>query len=476
MQVTDLLVVFYWLFIASVFLRVIYKRRPVSASLAWVLIIIILPLIGALIYLFFGEVQLGQRRAERARDLHEPFTENFLQHLQDHNPVAPVGLAGGAIYNLMKKRDGIGAFGYDHFSVLSDPDAIFDAWLTDIEAAKSSIRMEFYIWHPHGRVNEVTDKLIQAAERGVSIEILVDHAGSWQFFLFGKDLKRMRAAGIAFLPALPVSIFRNMFRRADLRLHRKMLIIDHYICYSGSMNMADPRFFNRGRRFGPWIDMVIRFDGAAAFAVSKVFSWDWELETGERRFPEISLPLPHNKQWMSIIPSGPGAYPDAIHQVMLSLIHRADSSLIIATPYFVPSEAIFEALVHAGRRGVDVCLLLPKVSDSRMAGLASRSYYATLLAAGVEIRLYDKGLLHSKALVVDSELAIVGSMNLDMRSLQLNFELSFALYNEESCQAICALLTQYRKDSEPVSEARWNERSPLHRAGERFMYFLSPLL
>ncbi|TRW49733.1 cardiolipin synthase [Aliidiomarina halalkaliphila] len=476
MQLTDLIVVLYWLLIASVFLRIIFKRRPVSASLAWVLIIVIIPLLGALIYLFFGEVQLGKRRAERAAAMHKPFTDNFLSHLQDHKPEVPSNVAAGAIYNLMKRRDGIGAFGFDNFSVLSEPDAIFDAWIADIRKAEKSIRMEFYIWHPHGRVNEVTDALIAAAERGVSVEILVDHAGSWRFFFWSRDLKRMRGAGIEFLPALPVNIFRNLFRRADLRLHRKMLLIDHYICYSGSMNMVDPRYFNVGRRFGPWIDMVIRFEGAAAFGVSKVFSWDWELETGDRRFPELENPLPHSKQWLSIIPSGPGTHVDVVHQLMLSLIHRADQSLIIATPYFVPSEAIYEALVHAGKRGIDVCILLPAVSDSRIAAFASRSYYENLLAAGVQIRLFDKGLLHSKAMVVDGELAIVGSMNVDMRSLQLNFELSFALYNEDSCNQVCQLLHTYKEQSTAIDYERWKARSRLHRAAERFMYFLSPLL
>nr|WP_228517610.1 cardiolipin synthase [Aliidiomarina indica] len=462
--------------IASVFIRIIFKRRPVSASLAWVLIIIIIPFIGALIYLFFGEVQLGKRRVRRAEAMHKPFTDNFLSHLHDHKPKVPENVAAGAIYNLMKRRDGIGAFGYDNLNVLSDPDKIFDAWIEDINRAQKNIRMEFYIWHPYGRVSEVTQALIKAAERGVIVEVLIDHAGSWRFFLWNKDLKLMRNAGIRFLSALPVNLFRNLFRRADLRLHRKMLLIDHSICYSGSMNMADPRYFNQGRRFGPWIDMVIRFDGAAAFGVSKVFSWDWELETGERNFPELDNPLPHSKQWLSIIPSGPGIHVDVVHQLMLSLIHRADESLIIATPYFVPSEAIYEALVHAGKRGVSVCLLLPAVSDSRIAAFASRSYYENLLAAGVEIRLFEKGLLHSKAMVVDGELAIVGSMNLDMRSLQLNFELSFALYNEDSCKQVCELLHSYRNQSKAIEYKDWKARSRLHRVAERFMYFLSPLL
>lgn len=476
LQIADFFVVFYWLLTASVFLRIIFKRRPVSSSLAWVLIIIVFPFLGVLIYLFFGEIQLGKRRAERANALRTPFLENLTKFLSGHETPEPKGHAARSIYQIMHQRDGIGGLSYKNFAVLADPDSIFDQWLHDIENAERDIRMEFYIWHPHGRVNEVTEALIAASERGVSIEILVDHAGSWPFFMFSADLKRMRAAGIKLLPTLPVNIFRNLFRRVDLRLHRKLLVIDHIICYTGSMNMADPRYFNAHKKFGPWIDIMLRFEGAAAFGVSKVFSWDWELETGERNFPQLKTELETCNRWLSIIPSGPGQGEAVMHQIMLSIIHRANSSITIATPYFVPSEAIFEALCHAAQRGVYVCILLPKISDSKMASFASESFYSGLLNAGVELRLFHQGLLHAKAIVVDSELALVGSMNIDMRSLQLNFELSVAIYDTESCEDICELLSSYKEQSIPVDVNAWHERPRYRRVAERFMYFLSPLL
>ncbi len=476
MQITDFLVVFYWLLTASVFLRVIFKRRPVSSSLAWVLIIVVFPFLGVLIYLFFGEIHLGKRRAERAHALRTPFLENLTKFLSGHETPPPPGHAARAIYQIMHQRDGIGGLSYKNFSVLSDPDNIFDQWIRDIEHAERDIRMEFYIWHPHGRVTEVTEALITAAKRGVSIEILVDHAGSWSFFMFSRDLKRMRAAGIKLLPTLPVNLFRNLFRRVDLRLHRKLIVIDHVTCYTGSMNMADPRYFNAHKKFGPWIDIMLRFEGAAAFGVSKVFSWDWELETGERNFPQLKTELATCEQWLSIIPSGPGQGEAVMHQIMLSMIHRANTSITIATPYFVPSEAIFEALCHAAQRNVDVCILLPKVSDSKIASFASESFYSGLLDAGVEIRLFHQGLLHAKAIVVDSELALVGSMNIDMRSLQLNFELSVALYDAESCKDVCNLLNTYKEQSNTVGVEAWHERPSYRHIAERFMYFLSPLL
>ncbi|MCL4409661.1 cardiolipin synthase [Aliidiomarina haloalkalitolerans] len=476
MQLTDLLVVFYWFIIATVFLRIIFKRRSVSASLAWVLIIVVFPIFGVIIYLFFGEIQLGQKRADRALALRKPFLENYNSHLRGHEPPAPPQQTANAIFQLIHHRDGIGALSYDDFSLLASPDEIFDAWIADINAAQQNIRMEFYIWHPYGRVSEVTEALLAAAKRGVEIELLIDHAGSWRFFTFSAAERVMRDAGIKVVPALPVNLFRNLFRRADIRLHRKLLLIDHQICYTGSMNMADPRFFNANKKFGPWVDMMIRFTGTAAFGVSKVFSWDWELETGQRNFPQLQFPLTESPKRLSIIPSGPGHDEEYMHQIMLSVLHRANSEIFISTPYFVPSDSIYAALCHAAHRGINVTILLPQVSDSKMAAIASQSYFEGLLRAGVKIHLFGNGLLHTKAITVDGELALVGSMNLDMRSLQLNFELSLALYDQDCCDKICELLRHYAEQSEPVSLERWSQRRKYRHLAERFMYFLSPLL
>src|SRR5690554_5477640 len=470
--------IIYWLLLTTVFLRVVFKRRPVSSSLAWMLIIVFLPFLGIVLYFLFGEVQLGKRRAERAQALRDPFIQNLSSHLIEQQDDQPTSTAAKAVYEIMQQHMGRGSIGYDNLQVFSAPDEIFDAWLTDIRSAKKNIRACFYIWHDQGRVKEVAQALIEAAQRGVEIEILVDHAGSWSFFMFSKQLDAMRSAGIEFVAALPVSLWRNIFRRIDLRMHRKLLIIDNKIGYGGSMNMADPRFFNSDRKVGPWIDMMMRFEGAAAFGVSKVFSWDWEVETGERRFPVLEKEIAQlpTTQWMTMVPSGPDLGTDVITQVMLTSIYRAEKCITVATPYFVPSESLLLALCHAAERGVEVIILLPKKCDSKLAGWASKSFYSDILRAGAEIRHFNKGLLHTKALVVDEQIAIVGSVNLDVRSFQLNFELSFALYNESSCGKIISLLNQYSENSEVVRYEDWERRGRLSRLYERLTFFVSPLL
>lgn len=476
MSLSTLGLIVYWLLLASVFFRIIFKRRAVGASLAWMLVIVVFPIFGVLLYILFGEIQLGKRRAERARDLRAPFLHNMSAQLSQQMFVFPQCPAAYGVFSIMEQHLGMGALGYNNLQVYSDPDEIFDSWLTDIQQAQQSIRAEFYIWHEQGRVGEITEALIAAAQRGVHVEILVDHAGSWKFFMFSKQLAQMRAAGIEFLAMLPVSLWRNLFRRIDLRMHRKLLIIDHKIAYSGSMNMADPRFFNIEQNVGPWIDLIIRFEGAAAFGVSKVFSWDWEVETGERRFPVLTEELAPSTQWMTLIPSGPDLGTDVINQVMLCSIYRAEKSITVVTPYFVPSEDLLQALCHAAERGVRVVILLPEKCDSHLAGWASRSFYSSVLHAGADIRLFKQGLLHTKALVVDEQIAIVGSVNLDVRSFQLNFELSFALYNKDSCGKIMQLLESYKAESKAVCLAKWKNRSRLNRLLERLTYFVSPLL
>lgn len=478
MNFYKIIVLFYWLLLTAIFLRVIFKRRSVGASLAWMLIIVFLPILGIVLYVFFGEVQIGKKRLERAQSLRDPFLQNMSSHLSHQKVPIPEQPAAIAAHNIMEKHLGTGALGYNNLKIYSEPDEIFDHWLTDINTAQKSIRATFYIWHDAGRVKEIAQALILAAKRGVKIEILVDHAGSWKFFLFSKQLTAMRAAGIEFLPALPVSILRMLVRRMDLRMHRKLFIIDNKIAYSGSMNMADPRYFNIGRQVGPWIDLMARFEGAAAFGVSKIFSWDWEVETGERRFPELQseLEIAPNTQWMTMIPSGPDLDTDVISQVMLASIYRAEHCITVSTPYFVPSEQLLLALCHAAQRGVEVTLLLPEKCDSKLAGWASRSFYEDVLSSGAKIMLFKGGLLHTKALVVDEQIAIIGSVNLDVRSFQLNFELSFALYNKDSCDKVIALLDSYKASAYPVLLSEWRQRGRVSKLIERLNYFLSPLL
>lgn len=474
----NVLFIFYFIFLAGIALRIIFKRQSMSATLAWLLILYIVPLLGALAYLFFGELQLGQRRAERSAAMREPYMRSLrtltdTMHKDDDD--LPHSSLAIATQQLLTKRLGVGVLNYYDFTLLKNAQQVFDSLLTDIHAARHSIRMEFYIWYSKGRVNEIEQALIEAAQRGVKVRILADDAGSWSFF-FSPGCKAMRAAGAQVVPALPVSPWRLALRRADIRLHRKIIVIDDEIAYTGSMNMADPVEFNRKANVGEWIDAMARFRGAAALGLAKVFAWDWEVETEERCLSRIHSDQHPSQQWVATIPSGPGLGHDLITEVMLCALYRADHHITICTPYFVPPEPIFVALLQALARDVKVTIVVPRRNDSRLVSWASRAFYDDLLQAGAKIHMYKGGLLHTKAIIIDEEMALFGSANLDARSLQLNFEISLALFHPASCRAICELIDTYLENTEELDPERWHDR-PLHaRLRERLMFFLSPLL
>lgn len=467
--------VLYWLLTAAVTLRVVIFRRPVSGTLAWLLVIYILPLVGAILYLLLGELNMGRKRAARAQAMVKPYLDNLNSRFCNGDIPLPGGHLAYAVHQILAARMGLGTLGYSNMQVLASADTVFSNLITDIQQASERIRVETYIWHPGGRADDVARELIRASQRGVKVSVLIDHAGSRRFFR-SKWRKDMVKAGIEVVPAMPVKLLRALVQRIDLRMHRKLLIIDDSIAYTGSMNMADPLLFKQKSKSAPWIDVMLRLDGQAACGLAKVFAWDWEVETGQRILPDY-YPAPEAcNSWLSIIPSGPGVGEDLIGQAVLSSIYRANRSIVISTPYFVPSEAIFDALCQAARRGVAVTVLLPKRNDSLMVEWASRSYFDLLLEAGVDIKQFGGGLLHSKVMLMDDELALVGSLNLDIRSLQLNFELTIALFGQKSCVGIKTLLEHYAAQSQSVGLAVWQQRSRSARVLERLMFFMSPLL
>lgn len=469
------LLVLYWLFTAAVTLRVLAKRTPVSVTLSWLLVIYILPVLGAALYLMLGELNLGRQRARRAEAMVEPFLDSIAEDF--HAPVGslPRGSLVQGIHQMLQQRLGQGALGYQQLELLDNPEQIFTRLCQDVASAQQSIHLETYIWFPGGRVDTLSEALIAAAARGVKVSLLIDHAGSRPFFR-SPWRKRLIDAGIEVVPALPVRLLRALAQRIDLRLHRKLVVIDGKVAYSGSMNIADPRYFKKEAKVGQWIDVMLRVEGPAAHGLNKVFAWDWELETGLRRLAPAPENPPVCDNWLSVLPSGPGTGEDLIGQGVLSSIYRANDSITISTPYFVPSEAIFDALCQAARRGVRVRVLVPQRNDSRMVSWASRAYFERLLESGGEIYLFAGGLLHTKAMLMDDQLALVGSVNLDIRSLQLNFELTLALFSPEGCASIRGLLDGYLCDSTPLKLERWKQRSRAARVLERGMFFLSPLL
>lgn len=476
-----LLLLGYWLLIASVTLRIFIKRRTVSSSMVWLLIIFFLPLVGVITYIAFGELYLGRRRAERAKSMW-PATAEWLHELKNYQHIfanQPSDVAS-ALFKLCENRQGIPAVQGNQLQLLTRAQDVTTALVRDINLAQHSIEMVFYIWQPGGKSDLVANALISAARRGVECRLLLDCAGSRQFF---KSVwpERMRHAGIQVVEALPVNLFRFFLRRLDLRQHRKIVLIDNAIAYTGSMNMVDPRLFKQESGVGCWVDLMARMEGPVATTLGIVYSCDWEIETGERLLPPLPerLTMPFEQatgHTIHVIASGPGFPEDLIHQSLLTAIYAARQQLTMTTPYFVPSDDLLHAICTAALRGVEVNLIVPAKNDSLLVSWASRAFFTELLEAGVNIFLFQDDLLHTKSVLIDGQLSLIGTVNLDMRSLWLNFEITLVIDDADFGQDLDCVQRDYIARSCLLQADMWAKRPYWKRIIERLFYFLSPLL
>jgi cardiolipin synthase len=377
---------------------------------------------------------------------------------------------------------GFPALAGNRIEVLDDAGRVFDVLVADIDRARTSCDVCFYIWHEGGRTAAVVEALARAAERGVRCRALADAIGS-RPFLSSASARRLRDAGVELITALPTGPLRSFFVRRDLRNHRKLVSIDQRVAYTGSLNLVDPRCFKQDAGVGEWVDAMVRLTGPAAVALDGVFALDWVVETGAPWYlgelPETGerpAPSAHPGAVVQVVPSGPDLRPKAIYQLLLTVIYGARRELVMTTPYFVPDEAILTALVSAAHRGVAVTLLVPAHNDSMLVRHASAATYEELAAAGVCIALHEGGLLHTKSLVVDGETSVFGSVNLDMRSLYLNFEISLFVYDRAFAGRLRALQDRYLESAPQLDLEAWRRRPALRRFQENLVRLIGPLL
>ncbi|MDN6449929.1 MAG: cardiolipin synthase, partial [Enterobacterales bacterium] len=429
----------------------------------------------------FGELHLGKRRAERAKAMW-PSTAHWLADLKSCKSIFATGNSEVAapLFQLCERRQGIAGVRGNQLQLLTTSDDTLKALIRDIELARSNIEMVFYIWQPGGLADQVAESLMAAARRGVHCRLLLDSAGSVTFFRSPYPAM-MRNAGVEVVEALKVNLMRVFLRRMDLRQHRKVVLIDNFIAYTGSMNLVDPRFFKQDAGVGQWIDVMARMEGPVATTMGIIFSCDWEIETGKRILPPEpeyhSLPFEEESgHTIQVIASGPGFPDELIHQALLTSVYSAREQLIMTTPYFVPSDDLLHAICTAAQRGVDVSIIVPKKNDSMMVGWASRSFFTELLEAGVKIYQFEGGLLHTKSVLVDGQLSLVGTVNLDMRSLWLNFEITLVIDDDGFGADLACVQDDYIARSTLLDHADWLKRPLWQRVVERLFYFFSPLL
>lgn len=468
--------------------QIVYRRREVSVSLAWLAVLAFLPFLGAILYFLIGENKLGSRRLRRFHELARGLEERAT-HLWRHRHVDADGdLESGKIFWAQVARFGTAVSGLpplkgNKLTLLPDAEGMLESLCRDIDEARSHCHLLYYIWQRDGAapVESVERALMRAAARGVECRVLVDAVGA-KHFLRGRMVEEMRASGVQVVAALPVNPVRMLFARIDLRNHRKIAVIDGRIGYCGSQNLTDSTF-RAGifRRAGPYIDATVRIEGPGAGALGVIFLQDWQLESGQT-IEDLEPLVPDHRGAngggcvVQVIPSGPGPVPEAIHQAMLTTIYSAREELLMTTPYFVPDEAMRKALQAAAQRGVRVTLVMPCISDSRIVAAASRSHYIDLLEAGVKIMHFRGGLLHSKTLTADRVVGLIGSTNLDARSFWLNFESTMFIYDDDFASVLRFMQTDYVSRSYEIHLDEWRNRPLWQVLRDNTAQLLGPLL
>ncbi|XBC42521.1 MAG: cardiolipin synthase [Buchnera aphidicola (Meitanaphis elongallis)] len=480
-MVTESTIFGYWILIISITIRILSKRRVISSAMAWLLIIYIFPKIGIITWLFFEECGFGQRRLKLASTMWSK-KNKWLKNLKYRNFIFQNNNSEVAtsVFQLCKHRQGISGIKYDRLTLLKNTKEIIKTLIRDIYLARTNIEMVFYIWKPGGLADDVAIALIKSAKRGIKCRIMLDSAGSLEFFR-SKWVTIMRNSGIQVVEALKINLHQLFYRRIDLRQHRKFVLIDNYITYAGSMNLVDPQLFKQSYNIGRWIDIMIRIEGPVATTMGIVYSCDWEIETGIKIFPKqpackVVTLAKHNTSAIQIIASGPGFTENIIHQVLLTSIYSARKKIIITTPYLVPSDDLLHAICAAAHRGVEVSLIIPKSNDSILVKWASRAFFSELLESGVKIYQFEKGLLHSKSILIDMQLSLIGTVNLDMRSLWLNLEITLVVDDSTFGKDLFMLHNEYISNSKLIDPKLWAVRSYWKQIIEKIFYLLSPLL
>jgi cardiolipin synthase len=409
-------------------------------------------------YLLLGETNIGRRRAERMQRIRDELPDP---------PAAPVDLAPrhAPLFRVGQSIGGYAPTGGNTAALMADSNAAIDALVADIDAATDHVHLLFYIWLPDGNGTKVAQALMRAAGRGVACRALVDDIGS-KLLVRGTLWAAMAAAGVRLARALPVGnpLLRTLNGRVDLRNHRKIAVIDDTITYCGSQNCADPEFRIKAK-YGPWVDVLLRFEGPVARQNQHLFASDWMAWSSEDLTALLARPMPPPRSGFAaqVVASGPTTRHSAMPELFQSLIYAAERELVITTPYYVPDDPLQAALCAAANRGVATTLVLPARNDNWAVGATSRSCYAELLEAGVAIHEFQGGLLHAKTLTLDGEVALVGSANMDRRSFDLNYENTILLADAATTAGIRARQDEFlarsrRVSAEEVAAWPWTRR------------------
>ncbi|GBQ29770.1 phospholipase D [Acetobacter estunensis NRIC 0472] len=440
---------------AFVVRAVLRRHRQPASRVAWVAIIAALPIGGILAYIFLGETKLNPIRVQRIRRAMRtlPIPGKTAEALIDAEKKFGLPPRLAPLFRVGQSISGYPPMGGNRGQLMEDSNKAIDAMVADIDAACDHVHVSFYIWLADHNGLKVAQALMRAAKRGVNCRVMADDLGSRRLIHSAHWLE-MERAGVRLVRALPLGnpLLRPFRGRFDMRNHRKIVVIDNHVTYCGSQNCSDPEFRVK-KKYAPWVDMVARFEGPVVLQNQHLFATDWIAHTNEDLTALLaSATVQETGGFVAqVIGTSAAVRYAAMPETFVSLMNAAAEELTITTPYYVPDEPIQMALCAAARRGVRTTLTLPMRNDSWIVAGASRSYYRDLLDAGVEVREYPFGLLHTKALTVDGQMTLIGSANLDRRSFDLNFENNILLVDEAFTQSVRARQQLYMEASRQIT-------------------------
>ena len=452
---------------------VMQKRAPVS-TMSWILSLALLPFAGFVVYYFLGPQRLKKQRLKRLRSRAGASAQADVARLRDAAQNAPPALQQMA--KLGTATCGLPVSSALDVELLSGGARTFDAIFDAVRAARDHIHLEYYIFEPDRIGTALRDLLIERAKEGVTVRLLIDALGSKR--IGRKFMAPMLEAGVKVALFHDTKIGRRLRPVTNYRTHRKIVVCDGRIGFTGGVNITD----EEDKRTNPdaYHDVHLRIEGSAVRWLQTTFLEDWTYATGEdpRGMDDaLNAMLPQLEAGdipVQIVTSGPDSPMEAIHRMHVEAIHSATHRAWLTTPYFVPGEPALMALTSAALRGVDVRLLVPRRSDSAIVSAAARSYFDELIAAGVKVWEYKARMLHSKTLVVDDHCAMIGTANFDNRSFRLNFEVCAVVYGPELTRPLAA---QFEADLHSSGAVRANRRQGFwRRLGDAIARLFSPLL
>lgn len=474
-----IVLLFYFITILVVVFVIILENRNPVKTISWVLVLVLLPVVGFVFFIFFGQ-NLRKEKIIAKKGLRNQ------QQLSQMAESQVTKLSDGELFvteSLKDKRKIISLFLNNSNSIitinnkveiLKDGEETFSSMIAAIEEAKEYIHLEYYIFVEDEIGSKIKEILIRKASEGVKVRIIVDDVGSWQ--LKKPFFKEMEEAGIEAYSFLKVR-FPTFTSKVNYRNHRKILIVDGEVGFLGGVNIAD-RYLYGKPTLGPWRDTHLKIEGDSVHSLQSIFLTDWYFVSQEELYDKEFFPTSNTigNTMLQIVASGPDSDWPGIMMGIFQAIASAKKYVYIATPYFMVNEGVLMALKAAAMGNVDVRIILPEKSDSRITHLSTRSFIREMLDANVKIYFYNTGFIHSKVMIVDDIISKVGSSNMDFRSFEHNFEVEAFIFNEEIALELKSQFKEDIKNSYLITIENWVKRPPIQKIKESFARLISPLL